>query len=264
MASCLVPTRPLIKSFINLFPLSYTAPIIHRYSSPDFLHHPSPLCTIASKYVASYTQQCQLPLQRALTPHCLQSKLRSLDGAPNTLRSRRHICTPAHHHNRGRRSRRYSIANLPPNIVPIVPQTTSIKYTSDTGLTFPISGSQLPLLPAYAYTDYKSQGRSLASVIVDLNGCRSLQSFYVTLSRATSLRTVAVLRSFKARTMTARLGEDFRGEFERLEMLGQHSGKPVRCMRSATSMHIRPRPHGGLWLRRCLGTGKRKGSDGSW
>ncbi|KAJ7656087.1 hypothetical protein DFH06DRAFT_899129, partial [Mycena polygramma] len=55
-----------------------------------------------------------------------------------------------------------------------------------TGESFSICREQLPLLPAYAYTDYKSQGRSLKWVIVDLNGCHSLQSVYVMLSRATS------------------------------------------------------------------------------
>jgi hypothetical protein len=40
--------------------------------------------------------------------------------------------------------------------------------------SFSISRLQLPLLPAYAFTDYKIQGRSLTNIIVDLQGCRSL------------------------------------------------------------------------------------------
>jgi ATP-dependent exoDNAse (exonuclease V) alpha subunit len=117
-------------------------------------------------------------------------------------------------------------------IVPFVPEPTYFSYTSDTGLTFSISRNQLPLLPSYAYTDYKSQGRSLTKVILDLNGCMSLQSVYVMLSRATSLRSIAILRSFKPRTMNSRLGEEFREEFARLERLdalttAEWEGKPI-------------------------------------
>ncbi|KAJ7082094.1 hypothetical protein B0H15DRAFT_785937 [Mycena belliarum] len=108
---------------------------------------------------------------------------------------------------------------LGPNIVPIIPQKSYIKYRSEAGLSFTIHRNQLPLLPAYAYIDFKSQGRSLPIVIVDLNGCRSLQSVYVMLSRATSLKTVAVLRSFKPGVLNSRLGQEFRVEFAWLEQL---------------------------------------------
>jgi hypothetical protein len=47
----------------------------------------------------------------------------------------------------------------------------------------------------------------------------SLQSVYVMLSRATSLKSIAVLRAFNPRTLNSRLGEEFRVEFARLEEL---------------------------------------------
>ncbi|KAJ7939347.1 hypothetical protein B0H13DRAFT_1578891, partial [Mycena leptocephala] len=56
-------------------------------------------------------------------------------------------------------------------------------------------------------------------VIVDVNSCRSLQRFYVMLSRAKGLKKMAVLRNFNPRTMSARLGEEFRKEFAPLEVL---------------------------------------------
>ncbi|KAJ7126129.1 hypothetical protein C8R44DRAFT_618505 [Mycena epipterygia] len=105
------------------------------------------------------------------------------------------------------------------NIVPIFPVKSYFPYTSPDGLTFSMARTQLPLLPAYAYVDYKSQGRSLPVVVVDLNGAKSLQSFYVMLSRATSLQSIAVLRGFNPKTMSNRLGQEFREEFERLEVL---------------------------------------------
>ncbi|KAJ7086499.1 hypothetical protein C8R44DRAFT_650805 [Mycena epipterygia] len=108
---------------------------------------------------------------------------------------------------------------LGPDIVPIVPWTTYFDYIADNGLKFSVGRTQLPLVPAYAYTDYKAQGKSLARVNVDLNGAASLQSFYVMVSRATSIKSIAVLRNFRPNTMQGRLGQDFRDEFARLEVL---------------------------------------------
>ncbi|KAF8336600.1 uncharacterized protein EI90DRAFT_2912087 [Cantharellus anzutake] len=42
--------------------------------------------------------------------------------------------------------------------------------------------SQLPLLPAFCITDYKSQGKTLPKVILDLESAHSIQSAYVMLS----------------------------------------------------------------------------------
>ncbi|KAJ7687295.1 hypothetical protein B0H17DRAFT_939605 [Mycena rosella] len=54
--------------------------------------------------------------------------------------------------------------------VPIFLVNTNFPYTSPDSLSFLISRTQLPLLLAYAYIDYKSQGRSLPVVVVDLKG----------------------------------------------------------------------------------------------
>lgn len=54
---------------------------------------------------------------------------------------------------------------------------------------------------------------------MDLAGCRSLQSLYVMISRATSLKSLAILRNFEAKKVNTRLSEDFRKEFARLDVL---------------------------------------------
>ena len=112
---------------------------------------------------------------------------------------------------------------LPYEVVPILPVSTSFRYTQAGGLCFNISRWQLPLLPAYAYTDYKSQGRSLDNVIIDLTHCYSLQSAYVMLSRARSLEGLAILRPFNPRKINQRLPEEFRNEFARLNTLNVHT-----------------------------------------
>jgi ATP-dependent exoDNAse (exonuclease V) alpha subunit len=108
---------------------------------------------------------------------------------------------------------------LEPEVVPIVPVKTSFQYSQVGHAPFSISRTQLPLLPAYAYTDYKSQGRSLPLVLLDLTGCNTLQSLYVMLSRATSLQNLAVIRWFSPAIISKRLSAEFRSEFERLQLL---------------------------------------------
>ena len=73
--------------------------------------------------------------------------------------------------------------------------------------------SQLPLLPAYAFIDYKIQGRSLDRVIIDLHSCRTLQSAYVMLSRVRSLEGILIMRFFKPDVIYRTLSEQFRTEF---------------------------------------------------
>lgn len=114
---------------------------------------------------------------------------------------------------------RISIDGLPPNVIPILPTTTKFTYNGPRGDSYSISRTQLPMIPAYAYTDYKSQGRSLSEAIVDLNGCTSLQSLYVMLSRVKTLDGLAILRWFKPNKLYQRLPEEFRKEFERLHTL---------------------------------------------
>ena len=82
------------------------------------------------------------------------------------------------------------------DVVPILPIPHSFTYKSCYGESFPISRLQLPLVPAYSYTDYKSQGRTLEHAIVDVKSVRSLQGIYVMLSRVKSLAGLAVLSDF--------------------------------------------------------------------
>lgn len=59
---------------------------------------------------------------------------------------------------------------------------------------------QLPITPAYAFTDYRSQGQTIPYVIVDIarppSGKLSLFNLYVALSRSSGRDTIRVLREF--------------------------------------------------------------------
>lgn len=118
--------------------------------------------------------------------------------------------------------------SLPDDVVPIFPQRFRFKWKfklrasdgeSITHTSIRVVRSQLPILPAYAYTDYKSQGRSLDYAIVDLASANSIQGVYVMLSRLRTLKGLAVLRPFPAKTIENRISEELRSELTRLKEL---------------------------------------------
>ena len=82
-----------------------------------------------------------------------------------------------------------------------------------------VTRSQLPLLPEYAFTDYKSQGRTLDKAIVDLQTAKNLQSVYVMLSRVRSLSGLAILRPFLPEKVVGRPSQELRRELHRLSVL---------------------------------------------
>ena len=108
---------------------------------------------------------------------------------------------------------------LPPDVVPVLPETNSFKYEDDNKTVFYISRTQLPLLPAYAFTANKIQGQSLQHALVDLASVKGIQALYVMISRAVSLNNLAVMHWFPPRIINRRLSEEYRDEFARLEKL---------------------------------------------
>ncbi len=120
------------------------------------------------------------------------------------------------------------------DVVPIFPEVTTFKHVmEEDGLCRQrsVSRLQLPLLPAYAYTDYKSQGRTLDRAIVDIESAQSIQGIYVMLSRVRSLRGIAVLRPFAPEKLQSRISEELRTEFRRLERLDQETATVHRAAR---------------------------------
>ena len=111
-------------------------------------------------------------------------------------------------------------ADLERDVVPVFPVLKSFKcqFVTPDGSSFKrsVSRRQLPLVPAYAYTDYKSQGKSLDYAIVDLDSAMSLQGAYVMLSRVRSIRGLIVLRPFSHMKICTNCSEQLRDEFERI------------------------------------------------
>lgn len=83
--------------------------------------------------------------------------------------------------------------------------------------SFTITRKQLPICPAFAMTDYKSQGKSLDMAIIDIESCRSIHSLYVMLSRVRTFSKLLILRPFKKSCLHFNSkNEDFIIEMKRL------------------------------------------------
>ncbi|KAG2752525.1 hypothetical protein P692DRAFT_20698564, partial [Suillus brevipes Sb2] len=114
------------------------------------------------------------------------------------------------------------ISGLRNGVIPIFPVSST--FSVPTGeKTISVRRAQLPILPGWAFTDFKVQGSYLPKVVVDLAGAKSLQSIYVMLSRASQLRNIAILRWFSAKTLHAELQGDVREEFSRLRRVEQET-----------------------------------------
>jgi len=110
---------------------------------------------------------------------------------------------------------------LPKGVVPIFPVTKQILYNrlADFGMKVKsFVRTQIPLIPAYAYTDFKSQGRTLARARVDLESAKG-QGVYVMLSRVKTLSGLLILRDFSPSKLFQRPSEELRTELTRLDEL---------------------------------------------
>jgi len=112
---------------------------------------------------------------------------------------------------------------LPANVIPILLEKTSFKYTIPGQKGYNVSRSQLPLLPTYAYTANKIQGQSLQYALVDLKSARGTQALYVMISRAISLNNLAVICWFPSTNVNRRLSQAYRNEFNRLQKLDEET-----------------------------------------
>lgn len=112
------------------------------------------------------------------------------------------------------------IGTLPSNVVPVNPFTKSLSCPLGPAKSFlSVRREQVEILPNFSMSDYCSQGRTRPYNVVDLSTCRSHQSIYTCLSRASSLEGTVILREFSDRLLTCGASSDLRKEFRELEIL---------------------------------------------
>lgn len=118
--------------------------------------------------------------------------------------------------------------DLEEDIVPVFPVIVRFKCDISIGgkrAERTVSRQQLPLVPAYAYTDYKSQGKSLTKAIVDIESAMSIQGVYVMLSRLRTLDGLLILRPFSVAKICVRLSQELRAELARIDILDELTRK---------------------------------------
>lgn len=112
------------------------------------------------------------------------------------------------------------LRGLPKGTVPLFPSRRKFRLGGKKGTS--VERNQFPLTPAYAFTDFKSQGQTIENVIVDLAKTPSaaLNAFnaYVTLSRSRGRKTIRLLRDFDNKLFTVHPDEQLRLEDERLTL----------------------------------------------
>ncbi|KAF8120865.1 hypothetical protein EV363DRAFT_1187859 [Boletus edulis] len=132
------------------------------------------------------------------------------------------------------------VPGLPPSIVPIFPISTHFKFRTSRTNAFNVSRTQLPILPGWAFTDYKVQGSTMEAAVIDLSSAHAIQNSYVMLSRAKSLSSLGVLRWFPSSKLCSRLPQDLRNELRRIDMLDEDTRTQFQHSRETCHSHANP------------------------
>ncbi|CAF0943298.1 unnamed protein product [Didymodactylos carnosus] len=125
------------------------------------------------------------------------------------------------------------LTDLQPTFIPIVPEQKTInvdlkscfssaqKRLLQNKTTITITRCQLPIIPAYALTTYKCQGKTLESGVIDIvpppYAKPDLAQTYVPISRFTSLEAMVILRPFPRSILNQKPHPDMKAELQRLQ-----------------------------------------------
>lgn len=110
---------------------------------------------------------------------------------------------------------------LPDNVVPITRHSTATVCSLPNDDQISLSREQVPVLPNFAMTDYSSQGRTRPDNPVDLNSCKTHQSYYTCLSRSASAAGTIIVQGFDPKIITSGASGYLRQEFRELELLDE-------------------------------------------
>jgi len=126
---------------------------------------------------------------------------------------------------------------LPPDVVPIEPITRTMKLSlttrsqnrsssilSNETVQRTVKRQQLPIIGAYTFTDYRSQGQTISSTMIDIakpptGGDLSLFNIYVSLSRCKGRHTIRILWGFEKSMLFKTVDTQLLLEDERLQQL---------------------------------------------
>ena len=115
---------------------------------------------------------------------------------------------------------------LEAKVIPLVPMERSFSIVAGMNQKT-VLRSQLPVTPAYAFTDYRSQGQTIHHAIIDIapppTGALSPFNVYVALSRRLGRENIRLLRDFDETLLMRHPSEYLRLEDERLDKLNKET-----------------------------------------
>ncbi|EKM60350.1 uncharacterized protein PHACADRAFT_155497 [Phanerochaete carnosa HHB-10118-sp] len=125
------------------------------------------------------------------------------------------------------RTRVNQLDGLTESVIPIEPATKTFTINVKTSRgqiqRKTVKQCQLPIIGAYAFTDYRLQGQTIAPVIADIARppCATLDlaNVYVALSQSSGRDNIRILRDFADETVLQPLNTELAGEDNQLERL---------------------------------------------
>lgn len=131
------------------------------------------------------------------------------------------------------RTKAESLAGLDPGVMPIVPIRNRFIMPLPGGRRITLYREQLPLTPAYSFTDYRSQGQSIPYVIIDIvtppSGGLTPFNAYVALSRSVGHKTARLLWDFDDSLFTMAPDKNLTDLDKQLAKLDATTRNPPKC-----------------------------------
>ena len=125
------------------------------------------------------------------------------------------------------RTKANALEGLEAGVLPVAPLTRTFVVMTPNQKKVSISRQQLPITPAYAFTDYRAQAQTIEYCVVDIAkppyGQLTPFNAYVALSRSRGRDTIRLLRDFDERLFMKHPSEHLRQEDLRLEMLDRET-----------------------------------------
>jgi len=135
------------------------------------------------------------------------------------------------------RTKAVALQSLATGVLPITPLVKTFSVVTASGNKITVAREQLPVTPAYAFTDYRSQAQTIEHCIVDLGtpptGKLTPFNAYVALSRSRGRNSIRLLRDFDERLFTHHPSEYLRLEDERLGILDRRTKEMWTSSRNA-------------------------------
>ena len=121
------------------------------------------------------------------------------------------------------RTRAAQLPGLEPGVIPIQRVSNAMQIRIGKSKTRTVTRTQFPITGAYSFTDYRSQGQTIAHAIIDIasppTGKLSLFNLYVALSRSSGRDSLRLLRDFDDRIFMQCHEMELVEEDERLEKI---------------------------------------------